>query len=215
MPDIALIIIARAPERGRVKTRLAKDLGDERTLLVYRHLLERVAAVAGAWPGPVGLLATGAESAWGESKLRRFPRRAQPDGSLGARIAAALRWGLDLAPTTVAIGTDCPGMSTDHLARVAAGLGRSPVAFGPALDGGYWAIAVDRAEVIPLVGADDLPWSCPDLLTVSEARLHAAGFTSQRGPLLGDCDTRDDLVAAVACGLLPDDPIDSFLRDPP
>lgn len=200
MSESSLVILARAPEPGRVKTRLAATLGPAGALAVYRQLLACTAAVAQAWPGPVLLAATG--EGWRDSGLEHLPRQAQPPGSLGARIAAALRWGLARAPRTVAIGTDCPGLDVAALLALVQGLDEAPVAYGPAADGGYWGVAVrDGAPLGPMT-ADDLPWSQPDLLTASRRRLLAAGCASTLGATLADCDDADDLAAAVRAGLL-------------
>lgn len=200
--EVALVIIARAPELGRVKTRLAASLGDARTLLVYRQLLAHVVRTAQQWPGPVLLASSGHDDAWIGSGCEAWPRQAQADGGLGARIAAALTWGLQVSPCAIAIGTDCPAISVAHLTTVVAGLDGAPVAFGPAHDGGYWSIAVRAPEVLSLVAADDLPWSQPTLLDVTRERLERAAISYVLGPTLADCDDVDDLAAAVTAGHL-------------
>lgn len=202
MVDAALVVIARAPELGKVKTRLAASLGVTRTLTVYRDLLAVVVRTVRAWPGPVLLAADGEAAAWTGSGLEDLPRRPQPTGSLGARISAALAWGLEHAPHAIAIGTDCPGLSLAALHHVVAGLATAAVAFGPAQDGGYWSVAVGNAAVLPLITANDLPWSQPDLLDFTISRVAAAGHRHALGPLLADCDDADDLALAVSTGLL-------------
>jgi rSAM/selenodomain-associated transferase 1 len=202
MPDPTLVIIARAPEAGRVKSRLAAGIGTVAALAVYECLLSVVATAQRGWPGMVLLAATGSPEAWARTPLADLPRREQPTGGLGARIAAALHWGLAHGGPAVAIGTDCPGLRPQHLARLAALVEQTPVAFGPAEDGGYWGVAVAETRAVPPLTGDDLPWSSPDLLAASEARLAAAGLTAARGDVLADCDDADDLAAAVAAGYL-------------
>lgn len=202
MPDPALVIIARAPEPGRVKTRLAAGIGTDGALAVYRQLLAIAAANAAAWPGPVLLAATGAAAAWAGSGLAHLPRRAQPEGGLGGRIAAALRWGLELAPHAIAIGTDCPGLRPPHLQRLAAAVAQAPAAFGPAEDGGYWGVAVAAPAAVAPITGEDLPWSQPGLLAASRQRLAAAGLACAEADRLADCDDADDLAAAVRAGFL-------------
>lgn len=203
MPDAtALVIIARAPEAGRIKTRLAAGIGAERTLAVYRQLLAVVVAAQASWPGPVLLATSGADAAWEGSGLEHLPRRPQPSGGLGGRVAAALRWGHEHCPRVVAIGTDCPGLRGPHLDALVALLTDVPVAFGPAADGGYWGVALADPRAIPLVGDDALPWSTPRILAESRARLVAAGLACALGETLADCDDADDLAAAVAAGFL-------------
>jgi hypothetical protein len=205
MSDASLVILARAPELGRVKTRLAATIGAASTLRVYHHLLARVADVARGWPGAVTLMTTGADAAWDGSALAHLPRTPQPDGGLGRRIAAALRLGLSQAPCAVVIGTDCPGLTAAHLERLAATA--TPAAFGPADDGGYWGLALtDPAVIAPCTG-DDLPWSTPALLDATRDRLAVAGLACATTEVLRDCDDADDLAAAIAAGFLP--PLDA------
>lgn len=202
MPDPALVIIARAPEEGRVKTRLAAGIGVPGALAVYRQLLASVAQVQAGWAGPVLLTTTGAADAWAGTGLEHLPRRPQASGGLGCRIAAALQWGLLHRDQAIAIGTDCPGLEAVHLQRLASALDQAPVAFGPAEDGGYWGVAVADPAAIPLLADDALPWSTPEILQVSQQRLAAAGFPSALGDTLADCDDADDLAVAVSAGFL-------------
>lgn len=202
MPDIALVIIARAPELNRVKTRLAAGIGGPGALFVYRQLLQIVTAVQNFWPGPVLLTANGDDAAWRDTGLAHLVRRPQAEGGLGSRIARALHWGLETAGRAIAIGTDCPGLHRTHLDRLAAALDHAPIAFGPAEDGGYWGVGVRDARVIPVITDDALPWSMPTILSVSQQRLEQAGYRHAAGDVLADCDDADDLAVAVSSGLL-------------
>lgn len=202
MHDTSLVIIARPPLIGRVKSRLAHSIGEPAALAVYRQLLHRVASVQAAWPGPVCLLAEH-EDGWDDTGLAHLARRPQPSGGLGRRIAAGLGWGCNVALQTVVIGTDCPALSLAHLTAVAAGLNATTsVSFGPAEDGGYWALGVTESAPLALLTADDLPWSQATLFTESTQRLQTHGVTWHCGPRLADCDEVADLYAAVAAGFL-------------
>ena len=201
MSDTALVIIAKPPILGQVKSRLAVTIGEAGALDVYRQLLQTVVRVIRDWEGPV-LLSAHALSPWEGSGLEHLPRQLQPSTGLGGRIAQALAWGLTCAPRALAIGTDCPGLSVPHLTTVANGLEAAPVAFGPAVDGGYWAIGVTRAAPLELLGAEQLPWSTPDLLASTTASLLARGCTWHLGTTLADCDDAVDLQLAVTSGLL-------------
>lgn len=211
----ALVVIARAPERGRVKTRLAAAIGDDAALAAYRALLAITARAVVAWPGPAALLGAGsweerpAEASGAltpraatDDALAALPRRAQPEAPLGSRIAAALRWGLELAPRAIAIGADCPALRVGHLLDLDRLLADAPVAFGPADDGGYWAVGVADTAAIPPLCDDGLPWSTPGLLAASRAALDAIGIRHALGARLADCDDAEDLGAAVRAGLL-------------
>ncbi len=202
MGEAALVILARAPELGRVKTRLAAGIGVAGALAVYRQLLAIVARAQAGWRGPVRLLTHGDDSAWTGTGLEHLPRRPQPEGGLGSRIAAAFAWGFAEADRAVVIGTDCPGLRLDHLAELADILQDFPIAFGPAQDGGYWGVACRDRAVVPVIAEDALPWSTERILAASRQRLDAAGVAHGQGATLADCDDAADLAAAIAAGFL-------------
>lgn len=204
----ALVVMARAPEPGRVKTRLAAALGSARALQVYRDLLEVTARAVLSWRGPVLLAATGDAGAFADTPLRALPRCRQVEGGLGARIAAALLRGLGLAPRAVVIGTDCPALRAAHLQAVAALLDGAPAGFGPATDGGFWAVASRDVAAASAIATPGLPWSSPGTLAAVRAQLQAVGLASRLGPVLADCDDADDYRRAIAAGLLPRSPGD-------
>lgn len=197
-----LCIFAKAPETGRVKTRLAATIGDEAALRVYQELLTVTGAVARVWPGPVLVLGTGDEQALAASPLGAFERQAQVAGGLGARLRAGLASALASNDTAIAIGTDCPFLDLAALQAIDDLLGNHDVAFGPAADGGYWSLGVSRASDLPVVCADDLPWSQADLLTASEQACIAARLTIARGGELADLDDADDLDLARRQGFI-------------
>ena len=148
---------------------MVPGLGEDGALAAYQQLLGLTESVCQTWPGPVALFHCGAEKAWrewhekgqdqdeqgekgkekGQGYFADCPRRKQPDGDLGQRIAAALQFGLELSPRAIAIGTDCPDLSIAALSSVSNGLNEHEVCFGPATDGGYWAIGVASARAIP------------------------------------------------------------------
>ena len=209
MPEPALVVVARAPERGRVKTRLARDLGADHALSVYHQLLQRTAAAAASWSGPVLLATTGDQSLFSGTGLERHPRCEQPAGGLGRRLSAALRAGCELADAAIVIGTDCPGLTTGHLRQVAAGVRQADASFGPATDGGFWSLGSGCGKVIDLLSHPDLPWSAPNTLDAFRKVLEQHGLSSCLGPSLDDLDVIDDLRSAIRSGLL--SPVDSGL----
>jgi len=196
---ISLIIFARAPQLGVGKRRLAASLGDPQTLTVYQALLARCATAARAWPGPVSVYGCGDLTAFAASPLAALPCQRQSAGSLAQRMAAALRCGLKQGPTLL-IGSDCPNLDGEHLSEMHQLLDRQQMVFGPATDGGYWAIGLRDEALVDTVCAADLPWSQSQLLNQSLAKLQQQGITAGLGPVLNDCDTASDLATAVAAG---------------
>lgn len=198
----ALVILARAPEPSRVKTRLAAAVGEAAALLVDRRLLAATARTAACWPGPVLVRYAGGSEAVAASELGAFPRAAQAAGGLGARVRAALDEAVAAHGRAIAISTDCPELAPEHLATLDRLLEGHEAVFGPAADGGYWGIGVRSPRVAALCGDDALPWSTPDLLAATLARLRSQSVSYALGPRLRDLDDVDDLRHARGRGLL-------------
>ena len=200
-----LVVMAKEPRLGRVKTRLAAAIGEQAALAIYEHLLRITGAAARAWRGPVVLAVDGDPDAFaggGGGDFAAAERVRQPAGGLGPRIATALQEGLARGGAVVVIGSDCPGLTAAALHDVAALLDRHPVAFGPATDGGFWSIATRDPRTAAVIGSAAIPWSSPATLGAARDALAAADLTAALGTVLADCDTHDDLRAAVAAGLL-------------
>ncbi len=196
-----LCIFARAPIKGQVKTRLAKTLGDDVAMEVYRALLAHTGFVATQWTGPVRIYVAGDSNSLHDSQLGSFPMFAQKSGELGTRLLDGVSKALAETPNgAVAIGTDCPLLQIEHITALASHLANRSVAIGPSRDGGYWGIAVNSLETAQICFADDLPWSTQTLLVATRKRLSAANIPCGHGELLDDLDTLSDLNRAEAAG---------------
>lgn len=202
MQTTTLVILARAPELGRVKTRLAKGIGERPALAVYRELLHRTARAAADWPGPVLLATTGNWRTFLGTGLERHKRIEQSGGNLGDRITAAMQAGQRLARSAIAIGTDCPALDVHSLQQVVDAERSNDAAFGPTHDGGFWAMASSSEQATNLLRHPTLPWSSADTLAAIRTLLQEQGLTSGTGPTLGDVDTAADLEEAVRDGLI-------------
>ncbi|WP_152498214.1 TIGR04282 family arsenosugar biosynthesis glycosyltransferase [Roseovarius sp. THAF8] len=187
-----LVVMLKEPRPGRVKTRLARDIGPPAATWWVRHqtarLLRRlrdprwdlVLAVA---PDVAGL----SSRAWPDD-LERMP---QGPGNLGDRMARVMR---TRPPGPVCIiGGDIPGITPAHIARAFASLGRNDAVFGPAPDGGYWLIGMKRTRAVPATFLQDVRWSTEHALADSRATLPDSriGLVDT----LRDVDTADDLRA--------------------
>ena len=114
----------------------------------------------------------------------------QCDGDLGCRMAAASGEAFaDGAERVVIIGSDCPDLATETLARAFALLDDADVVLGPATDGGYYLVglAAPRDELF-----DGIPWSTPDTLRVTLEVARARGLRVALLEEKRDIDTADD-----------------------
>ena len=153
MADSALVIVARYPQIGTTKTRLARALGNEETVRLYRAFLADLAhrfadqpAFDLHWaytPAGVDYAAFMAELAPPLARhMHFFPQ--EGDG-LGERLLNAFRRTYAQGyRRTVLIGSDSPQISVDTITEAIRALDKADVALGPAEDGGYYMIAMRR-----------------------------------------------------------------------
>jgi rSAM/selenodomain-associated transferase 1 len=136
-----LVILARAPRLGRVKRRLARDIGTVGAWRFQRLTTEGlVRRLARDRRWRCVLAVTPEPALW----PRGTPRLAQGPGDLGERMARAMG-ALPPGPV-VLVGSDVPGIGPAQVARAFRALAGHHAVFGPAEDGGYWLVGVrDRA----------------------------------------------------------------------
>jgi rSAM/selenodomain-associated transferase 1 len=191
-----LLVFVRAPEAGRVKTRLAAAIGGRAALRIYRRLAEHTLAEARA------LAADGVEvrvhyapaaagdvvRAWlGEGPVY-LP---QAEGDLGMRMRDAFaRAFADGAGRVVIVGSDLPALSAALLRRAFDRLDGCAAVVGPARDGGYWLLGMRG-----MIGGvfDGIEWSTPGVLAATLARLRAADADPAMLETLADVDEVGDL----------------------
>ncbi|MDZ7628192.1 MAG: TIGR04282 family arsenosugar biosynthesis glycosyltransferase [Parvularculaceae bacterium] len=195
-----LVIFVKAPVAGRVKTRLAKDLGAGRAAAIYRRLTANTIAQAeiGNWRtilavDPVGAL-RGYENLW----PARIARIAQGRGDLGARMRRVL----DKSPKgpVIIIGSDAPGLCARHIRAAFKALEGADAVFGPATDGGYWLIGFARRRG-RAPAFDGVRWSSDNALKDTLASL-PAGSRVTLLEALADIDDAADLATAGPAALM-------------
>jgi rSAM/selenodomain-associated transferase 1 len=167
-----LVVFARAPALGRVKSRLARGIGQTAARAFYRAALARVlkrVARDRRWDTVLAVTPDGASrrrALW----PARAERRPQGDGDLGVRMARAFRQ--FPKGQVVIVGADIPDMRAAHVARAFAALGAADFVFGPARDGGYWLIGAKGAARRAAMFAD-VRWSSAHALADTVANLGA------------------------------------------
>lgn len=196
-PHRVLIVFAKVPEPGRVKTRLADTLGPERAAEIY-HAMGRgiVDGVRnGDWTTMVCHAPDDGGSAmreWlGDDGLQFTP---QGPGDLGARMDRAFRHAFaksNAEMTVCLIGTDAPDLTAPLVAeafdRLEIG---ADVVLGPALDGGYYLVGLSSPAPTLF---EDISWSTPEVLATTRLRIREAGLRSSELRTLRDVDEVEDL----------------------
>lgn len=183
----AIVVFARQPVAGRVKTRLATEIGADEACRVYRELLAGTLHAAAAVNARRFLfLPEGDHLQPWEFAVESFETRVQVGEDLGQRMDGAFRAlfaeGLE---RVVLIGSDCPYLSAAILGDALAALKRSDTVFVPALDGGY-ALVGQRSPARDLFGG--IPWSTPEVWRLTRERIAAGGWSCAVLPSVEDID---------------------------
>lgn len=199
MNEVSLIVMAKRPELGKVKTRFAKTEGDEAALELYRRLLQELSKLIINWPGSVHVWWSGeaSDGSTDASRLAAHEHFEQPEGDLGYRMQLAFNHGLSRPDVSAClmIGADCPDLSKDHLVEAALLLNSVDVVFGPALDGGYYLVGMKQLHESLLT---NMPWSTPEVLQLSIKRLeNAESSYALLSQTLTDIDEIADLKASA------------------
>ncbi len=190
----ALMIFAKQPIPGQVKTRLQPEYTPEQAAEIAARLMrETVALAVSSWPDPIYLC--GAPSA-DHPAFREMADRFgvvlldQAGTDLGARMQHALEYGIKHHGAAAVIGCDVPHCDWDVLDDANTALARGQAVIGPSEDGGYYLIGV--SEMYPELFAD-IPWGSPQVFDVTLDRASQAGVDFTLLPPLRDIDTAADL----------------------
>lgn len=190
MSAATIVVLAKAPRPGGVKTRLCPPCTPAQAAqLASAALHDTLAAVRAAPAGGRRVLAldgpTDACAADG------FEVIAQRGDGLGERLAAAFA---DVGTPALLVGMDTPQLTPALLVRGVRALERADAVIGPALDGGYWAIGFRRAAPGAFSG---VAMSSASTLAQQRVRLGALGLTVAELPALRDVDDFADARAVA------------------
>ncbi|MFI0352975.1 TIGR04282 family arsenosugar biosynthesis glycosyltransferase [Actinomadura sp. 9N407] len=189
-----LLVIAKEPVPGRVKTRLMPGYtAEEAARLAEAALADTLATVAATPAGARTLALRGRPGPWLPPGVRVIPQRG---GGLDERLAHAFDDAYAGHPI-VLIGMDTPQVTPALLEQARDALRTAGAVFGPAADGGFWLLGLARPDARLLRG---VPMSRPDTGRIQLDRLRAAGLDVALLPTLTDVDTAADAaqVAALA-----------------
>ncbi len=207
---IHLIVFARLPILGQVKTRIAKASSDDFALSLYVKLLERTLAAANAAVSaltavndalPVNLIwhyegelekVTVPLTPFIASSLANPQRlvRQFPSNDLGIRMCAALN---SHSGPAILIGSDIPGLDDLRLVSAIKALATNEMIFNPTIDGGYCLVGKGFAHAVSEQVFENVQWSTSAVMTQTRARLSALGIDWKELEPLADVD---DLAAA-------------------
>jgi rSAM/selenodomain-associated transferase 1 len=188
---VTVIVLAKAPEPGRAKTRLCPPCdAEEAARLAEAALVDTLSAVAATPSRRRVLVLDGTPGAWLPTGFEVLPQRGN---RLDKRLAHAFE---DVGEGGLLIGMDTPQVTPEWLADSLRVLHTVPVdaVLGPAVDGGWWSIGLRAPDPAVFVG---VPMSTSTTCAAQRARLRALELRTRSLPLLRDVDDIEDAVAVA------------------
>ena len=202
----AVVVFARAPRPGMVKTRLAGLLGAEGAAGLHARLVKRTLETARA-AGFRRIELHGAPDC--DDPFFRFcaghygvTLTAQAPGDLGARMLAAFEAALATHARVLLVGSDCPALTARHLRQAERALREGTDAvLVPCEDGGYALVGLRRVEAKLF---ECIAWGSVSVMAETRDRLKQLGWTWREFETLWDVDRPEDYDRLLASGLLDD-----------
>lgn len=194
MTPVRIVIFAKAPVPGRVKTRLIPALGEAGAARLAARMLDLALGEAcAAAVGPVELCMSPApdSSDWVDVPLPAdIETRDQGEGDLGTRMARVAQCALAQGEAVLLTGTDCPELTAAHLREAAAQLSGHDAVLYRAADGGYVLLGLRTFDPSLF---EDIPWSTAVVADITLERMAALGWNVWLGETLRDIDVPADL----------------------
>lgn len=200
-----LIVFVKNPVPGKVKTRVAATVGDEKAVEVYLELLTHTKAVITKWLAEPDKKAQkraviyygdyiNPNDLWDDAHFLKKLQVSSPD--LGRRMQAAFEEELTAeAARVVIIGSDCLALRPEHLSAAFEGLNENDAVIGPADDGGYYLLGMKELYRFLF---ENKSWSQPTLMEETLADLkqrevsQGVSYKYQLLETLSDIDTWED-----------------------
>ena len=200
----AVVVFAKAPRPGEVKTRLVPLLGAEGAAALHVKLAKRTLdTVRAASFEPVELhCAPDTDDPFFAYCQGHYgvALRPQVAGDLGARMHSAFESALATYARALIVGTDCPALTARHLRQAEKALrDGADASFVPCEDGGYALIGLRRADSRLF---DGIAWSTDSVMAETRVRLKQLGWTWRELETLWDVDRPDDYQRLMDSGLL-------------
>jgi uncharacterized protein len=197
-----ILVFAKAPVAGKVKTRLIPALGPEGAARLAAKMLDHVLVEAGrAGVGPVELCTDPKpdDPVWNPYRDKADKLVSQGDGDLGARLERCARQA-SAHGKIIMIGSDCPELDRSRLRAAAEWLDQVDAVIHPAADGGYVLLGLGRFD--PSLFAD-IAWSTGRVAEQTIDRIRSLSWSLHVGETLHDVDEPEDLerLSHVLAGL--------------
>lgn len=200
----ALVIFAKAPIAGQVKTRLCPALTEDEAATLHGSFvldtLERTKAAAGTFKLPLDrFLACAPSSAHVFFRIMEARHGVTLLDQEGDDLGARMRQSFDRVfargyRQVCLVGTDVPSLPLTHYRDAFAALTRQDLVLGPAEDGGYYLIGMTAPHPALF---ENIPWSTDQVLALTQQNAAAEGLKTALLPPWNDVDTLDDLQGLI------------------
>lgn len=193
----ALIIFIKNPVLTRVKTRLAKTIGNEAALKAYECLLFKCRQLCDEFNGSRYLYYSNDIDRGDLWQNHLYHKKLQSGNSLGVRMMNAFSEVLKIHNKALIIGSDCPYLQPHHFDQAFDHLEKFDCSIGPTCDGGYYLLGMNAlyAELFTR-----MPWSEPTVFEKTLERMMKRGRTFGVLEMLEDIDTEDDWIRFQSYG---------------
>ena len=192
--SVAIIIFVRHPEIGKVKTRLAKSIGDEKALQIYKKLLQHTLDITSAVEAAKFVFYTEEiqeQDLWSKPN---YTKCKQDGTDLGERMKNAFSFVFSKGFThLVIVGSDCYQLKSNTIELAFSHLADNDFVLGPAVDGGYYLLGMNRlySEVF-----ENKIWSTSHVAEQTISDVERLGLSFKLLQTLNDVDEVEDLAAS-------------------
>ena len=172
--EIYVILMARPPLTGKVKSRIALEVGVEKAYEVYSALLQRSLNLFRSLPAHIRCVVSWSEPSDLVAEYKIWENWIQPEGDLGFKMRQTLNEAFGQgASKAILFGTDCPDIIAVDILKALEQLDAAPVVLGPARDGGYYLGGSRRwiTELFP-----PLQWGSGNVFEETVKSLERAGI---------------------------------------
>ena len=186
----SVIVFIKNPQLGHVKTRLAKDVGDEKALEIYLKLAAHTKKVLTEMVDTERYVYYSdfidENDDWSTDL---FIKKLQSEGDLGDRMKEAFGEVFSQSDRTIIIGSDCAQLSAKHIQRAIDALDDNNVVIGPSLDGGYYLLGMDSHYPFLFEGVE---WSTDSVFETTKHKALERELSVAEIETLSDIDSIDD-----------------------
>jgi len=192
-----IIIFAKRPEAGKVKTRLIPALGAKQACelaeRMLKHTIGNVLKAMSLQPNLYMQLCIAPDMQdpfWQPFMVNeKVSLSQQVEGDLGVRMATATQEVMAKGQRAILIGSDCPALNSDKFLNIVKDLGQFDALMHPASDGGYVLLGLSRFSSKIFC---DIPWSTQDVAALTLRALEQLNFSVKTLEVMHDIDEPED-----------------------